>query len=341
MRSAARDLGYKLYAQRGRKPNGTKLAFPLGMHNQFKNIKLRSLVSLFAVAMSSPTHAMPQTDNSSSKQVSCEQSSGPVLANDSPNKGYFEDLLKRGASAPLKDFMKLWYPDRKASGEMDPIIKDCIANPSYCEPWRSGKTSFSFAELRAFPQVRLDTVYSWGSVDKLEGLQHLLPNGAVWSENEFSGFRISSLFSAVGSYGYGLVPIRIRLAQDKVLENMNISITSDYSISSSNEIESWSYGTPEHYDEIVRDYLRYKSGQPWVGYSASSGDDDKMQLFFEGLDGHDFGESNLKASLLEMIRMILAGEGRIYQISGLCRSRDLEFKTLYPTYINPFKAENR
>lgn len=273
------------------------------------------------------------------ESLNCDQPFDAIRADASPNIAYFNELLHRGIAAPLSDFMRLWYPKREGSAERDPTIELCISSRASCELKMEVGKSYSADDFLRLPQVHLDTVYSWGPAVKLTNIQKALPDNGVWSGPVNPGHTLDTLFSAIGSYGYGLIPVRIRLSPKP--GQMSVSVRSDYEIEDGNEIESWSYGTPEHYDEIVRDYLRFKSGAPWVGYSASADDDEgnHMQLFFAGLDGHDFSEKALKSSLLEMIRMILNGEGRIHYAHGTCRNRRLAFETRYPTYINPFVLE--
>jgi hypothetical protein len=67
--------------------------------------------------------------------------------------------------------------------------------------------------------------------------------------------------------------------------------------------------------------------------------EDALFLPNKALDGHTWSEGTLKASLLQMIQMILNGEGRIYYSSGACRNRQNEFSMAFPTYIDPFMTK--
>lgn len=286
-----------------------------------------------ALLCQSPAFASDSGAPPQSTDIDCSQPFGPILADDSPNLAYFQALAQRGKDAPLEDFMKFWYPDQKTETPNLTFLKQCKDNSSACETTR----------------INVDTFYSWGPEAKLKNMQATLPDGGVWEGNPNPGYTLDTLFTAIGSYGYGLIPVRIRAKARSVPVNY---LGGDQNFESAREIESWSFGTPEHYDEIVRDYQRYKSGGLWVGYFAvhtwdgykmgHSPDDDifRDELFMKDiLDGHYFSEENLKASMLKMVQMILNGEGRIYYAKGQCRNRKLEFETGLPTYINPNKLE--
>ncbi len=258
-----------------------------------------------------------RAEQETGSELPCNEPSGPVLAEDSPSIGHFEALLKKGEKAPLDEFMQLWYPDRPgASEDTDKYLKGCVQ------------------ETRCV----LDTVYRWGSAEKLQRLQASLPDNAKWTGGFNNNHGTYTLASAIGSYGYGLIPIRIKLKP-----GVTVGVIFDHFLNNKADVESWSFGTPEHYDEIVRDYRRFKSGGFWIGYPATytliKSPTGKAQLFFpKPLDGKEFSERALKLSLLEMIRTILQGRGRIYFSEGACRNRESAFQTAYPTFINPFSS---
>ena len=235
----------------------------------------------------------------------CEENMTSARADDSPNKRAFEQILRLGASSKLEDFLIFWYPERSTFSVSDERFIHCVV-------WRDD------------PKCISDTFYSWGPAAKVESLKKTMNDGGDWHGNPNPGHNLDTLSSAVGSFGYGSIPVRLKLKSN----NFGFG---EIVVDDANEVESWSYGTPEHYDEIVRDILRAKSGKPWHGYSALGG-----QLFDIGtLDRHEFTEEKLKDSLLIMIRTILAGEGRIFYSKGSCRNRHLTFLTRFPTYINP------
>jgi hypothetical protein len=259
------------------------------------------------------------------QSVNCNEPFGPVTADESPHKSYFQKLLSKGDRTALKDFMVLWYPNKKQSYGSDSYLSGCA--PKEC--W-------------------IETVYSWGPEAKLRALQEALPDDGVWSGRPNPGHNLYTLSSAVGSFAYGEIPIRIKLKQNSEPQLIRATyLDMERPITSAENIESWSFGTPEHYDEIVRDFKRYESSKTWYGYNYSAylnrvhGErrTDGDGLFFSpGLDGHDWSEDTLKRNLSEMVRTILGGDGRIYYSHGTCRNRKLEFETRFPTYINPFRA---
>jgi hypothetical protein len=273
--------------------------------------KMKGLLSIIstAIALFWPTAGIA---------ADCQEPFGPATADLSPNRPYFEKLLAQGPDAPLDSFMRLWYPDRKGVSTYDSLFEACLSSHSKCGG-----------------HIQIDTVYSWGPLAKIKSLESRMRDGGEWHGNPNPGHRLDTLASPLGSYGYGIVPVRIRLSP--IPAWMEVVLRLDYDYVVGDEIESWSYGTPEHYDEIVRDYLRFKSGEPWIGYMPTADDHDNDRLFFESsLDGHAFNPDALKNSLREMIRMVLNGEGRIYYAKGQCRNRSLEFQTRFPTYFNPF-----
>lgn len=287
------------------------------------------------------------TDHGSLTQVSsasCNEPFGPISADDSPNKSYFKDLLKRGESAPIDDFMKLWYPDQHAGADTEAFFNQCQQEPFKGFRWISPDQGLG--------PCAPDTLYSWGPKAKLVSIRNTLQDNKVWKGPANPGRLLFTTFSAIGTFGYGLIPIRFKIKPStqfawehpddgNTVQYFGFSVQQDYVIHDAAVIESWSFGTPEHYDEIVRDYLRFKSGQSWIGYipyEANVGATffGKRSLFIR-IDSHDFTEDGLRAALLEMIRMILNREGRIYYSKNSCRNRKFEFETRNATYVNPFQ----
>lgn len=249
------------------------------------------------------------------KSSDCDESSAPTGGKDSPNLSKFIQLSRLGDHATLKDYLVFWYPKKTGVAVTDADLASCINRPwpDYCP---------------------IDTVYSWGSRTKLATLERFMPDHRIWKSGP--GFVVNTLFSAVGSYGYGIIPVRFKLNSSAY----RVFPQTESGIRNSAEVESWSFGTPEHYDEIVRDLKRWKSGRPWFGYDALDEEQDisgkQNSLFFEGeVDGHRFTEEILKKSLAEMVRMILRGEGRVYYAANVCRNRKKAFETKFPTYLNP------
>jgi hypothetical protein len=304
------------------------------------------------------------------QNLNCKEDS-VANANDSKNLEYFKQLLKKGESAPLEDFLTLWYPDREAEFEEDPYFFDCQKQP-WMPLTKMDKKKFLVDECKP------DVLYSWGPEIKLDNMKERMPDNKTWSGSpNYRQDNSSPLFmsmSPVSTFGYGDVSVRIKVKKTVPFKSGDISsshapntikvrneeLFNDFTTKDSNVIESWSYGTPEHYDEIVRDIKRFKSqkrAQSYFSpagkensaadtkekverYSKTSGDE---KLYYDlpqygtysNLDGYDFDETILKQRLLRHIEMVVNGEGRIHYGSEACRNRVQHFRTKRRTYFNP------
>jgi hypothetical protein len=105
----------------------------------------------------------------------------------------------------------------------------------------------------------------------------------------------------------------------------------DFYISDGSVVDSWSFGTPQQYDEIVRDIIRLQSGKRGISYTSQGGPVGSLPAW----DGHVTNEYVIKQNLLEMIREILNGEGRIFYAKGSCRNLKRHFSTDKHSYMNP------
>lgn len=279
----------------------------------------------------------------------CQEQPGPALADDSPNYVKFENLLKRGTSAPLSDFLILWYPARGYGTDEGAYFFNCLD-----KPWGHLKGEYnSVLEERCSP----DVLYSWGSSQKLAAMKLFSPDDGEWTgpmniapkPQADTGVLYLSL-SAVGTYFYGKIPVRIKLkprAPVRIWNEMKgrmgevisypwSSGTSDFYIADGSVVESWSYATPEFYDEIVRDAIRVMSGKPGIAYTKEPQGKGADRLFKDnGWDGYKSTEEILKNNLLEMIRMILQRQGGIHYAKGSCRNRTDAYATVKHSYINP------
>lgn len=110
----------------------------------------------------------------------------------------------------------------------------------------------------------------------------------------------------------------------------------EFNISDAAVNESWSYGTPEQYDEIVKDIIRISSGKRAQGYYVFEPKGIGIERFIGYLsDGLADNEETLKQSLLGMLEMILNGKGRIHYAKEICRNRNLHFSTRHHSYFRP------
>ena len=277
----------------------------------------------------------------------CNEASGPITADDSPNKAYFQSLVARGLSAPIGDYLKLWYPGRPRK-----LADDDASYILRCEsaPWmnfRGGADGFLTRDCTP------DTLYSWGPPGKLSTMRQTMPDGASWSGSPNPAASQGLLWttaSAVATYPFGIAAVRVKLKagvrvrvtgwghhEDGVV-GLAEGWAQDYAISDASIIDSWSSGTPEEYDEIVRDIRRFMSGKTGMHWSSKMAPEGTglARLFSYGpLDNHENDEQTLKATLLDLAQVILAGQGRIQYARGACRSRARHFATSNPSYMNP------
>lgn len=290
--------------------------------------------------------------NLSPSNPSCAETASSVTADDSPSKAYFETILKRGMDTPIQDFLKLWYPRRASAKieEKDPYFFSCEKSPWASLNWA--------ADDSLAPDCRPDVLYSWGPPVKIKNMLVAMPDGKSWQGSPNPGYSMATAISPASSFSYGLDQIRIKLKKtaefnrNPVLKNKAVifsSVVNEFDIADSNMIESWSYGTPEQYDEIVRDILRVTSGKRAILLNSQAPPDLKAsdphsglhRLFrgngteTEGWDGHPGTELELKVALLNHIKMILNGEGRIIYSKEACRNRRFYFQTDKPSYFNP------
>lgn len=109
----------------------------------------------------------------------------------------------------------------------------------------------------------------------------------------------------------------------------------DFAFSDSSVVESWSYGTEEIYDEIVRDLIRLKSDKRAQTYSGDHTKKGLAKIYVGSIDNKEFDESTLKRNLLNLIEIILKNEGKIFYQKGSCRNSNEHYKTSTPTWFNP------
>lgn len=204
-----------------------------------------------------------------------------------------------------------------------------------------------------------DTLYSWGPALKKDSLE-------TWMGNDAWVTSMRPLFmtrSPVATFGYGPIPVRIKLKP-----NLNWVYTSqahsicgsvsesdkqttvyyrtmnwsgnihllDYIICSPGPIASWSYGLKEHYDEIVKDYnwIRKKEDREFELYLSGG---NQLQYLYGGIDGHDFSEYSLIRYLGIMQSMIKNNSGKVHfnpDIPKDQRTTSEHFKTSIPIYYN-------
>jgi hypothetical protein len=268
---------------------------------------------------------------------------------DSPNLQYFKGLLSRDPNTiPLNDFLKLW----------DPVKGDGLkAGSAYfdCENWPMGTINKGFKLDGPVPsECHPDVLYSWGPPVKSKSIFDHLQDGTEWTGPINQGAKVKSgtvftSLSAVSTFGFGDVLLRLKIKptapyhyvqfgakMGEVAVRPNFTYH-DVAVQDSSLVESASQGTPEIYDELVRDILHFKSKQRISAYTPND-EEGLSRIFHELVDGHDNSVLHLKKNLLELIREIVNGEGVITYNKGSCRNRALTFGSAHPNYMQPMSA---
>jgi hypothetical protein len=270
-------------------------------------------------------------------------------------------LKQRVAFDAFKDFEKLSADELEKRVAVPPPTldspirmfeawKDKRKNKSDLAKCISGNQSFNML----VKECRTDTLYSWGDETKLNVLAGLIGKGA-W-------LPIQTIFASRGPIStveYGPIQIRVKLRKGIVFTPTgfgcagvnagNVGIRtdgtfSDWTICSPDAIHSWSVFMPEHYDEIIQEYMNYKNikrtGAPMLGNievyapSRQAGD-----IFFGGtIDGRGvYSEDTLKGQLAVFLKGIKASKGKIFynpQLPAAEKTREAHFSTDFPTHFN-------
>jgi hypothetical protein len=248
---------------------------------------------------------------------------------------YFQDLLKRASTAPISDFLHLWLPNQ-INENIDGYHLDC------------------FKDNNLFPKKTLtdrtcspDVLYSWGPLAKLNSLKNEISDDKQ-SWNIFLNNRrnIWATISPVSTYSYGIIPIRFKFKpqthfsrsfnQDGVYFIGGFALL-DFTFFKGEVLESWSYGTPEHYDEIIKDIKRFLSGKKALSYTGlREGLTLDMQAVYNAgvPERGSQDEATLRRNLTLMIKMILEDKGQVFYAPGTDHDRVKHFATDHPTYFN-------
>lgn len=279
-------------------------------------------------------------------QASCSQGTSELGGDDSPNYQKFQQLLAKGVSADLSEFLILWNPARFQHFDGAYFFQCQV------QPWGEIQKVNTIIPERCSP----DVLYSWGYENKLKSLLATYKNNETWqgpaspgdhkSRSSLPKGTLFSTISPVATFSYGSTPVRLKLKSAIVISSSGIGEPDkianfageleDYDIFNFNVIESWSFGTPEIYDEIVKDILRITSGARAIGYIRGTPEGTGvMRLLNAGLG--EYGsqmESTLKQNLLTLIEMILKHQGQVNFAAGTCRNRAAHFYNVKPTYFN-------
>lgn len=279
-----------------------------------------------------------------SSDIDCSENTSKITAVDSPNYNHFKALLAKGENASLKEFLRFWYPFENKSEDTLTYFFDCQMRPWSPLIYMNGYDEKGQLTSACSP----DVLYSWGPKIKIDSMTSTLRNDDRWvgSANPPKKTLYMAL-TPFSTYAYGDYQVRLKMKPNTIFETrdchelpgtvcVRTAMFQEFNIDDAGVIESWSFGTPEQYDEIVRDILRVSSGKRAQGYYTREPRGHGMNRLFGNLaDGVNDSEKKLKENLLEHIRMIINEEGQIRFYSGSCQNRKRHFSTTKPTYFNP------
>jgi hypothetical protein len=248
---------------------------------------------------------------------------------------YFRDLLARAETAPIEDFFRLWFPS-DVHVVADSYLDRCI-DLNRTEMKREADGTLS-------QDCKPDVLYSWGPEIKLKTIRQDLQDGTNWNKPLNGGRSVWVTISPISTYAYGPIPIRFKFKPqakfiNDFVENAVVEHTGglmDFLFDNANVLESWSFGMPQHYDEIVKDILQFAKTTDVVTYSGYRGNEpDYKNIYIAGVvERRAQNEATLRENLTLMIRMILENKGEVHYASGVTHSVQKHFATDHPTYFN-------
>jgi hypothetical protein len=213
------------------------------------------------------------------------------------------------------------------------------------------------------PECQPDTLYSWGFRGKLQEFKSLMTANRRWDQ-AFSQMLFAHI-NPIATFAYGDVALRMKLKPgtkflyygadqlqfnqycSQLLNADTISNTVivrawshqgvtgvDYILCSTEPVESWSYDTKKHYDEIVASQLwnnNVSTTQGWVPYAKAGY---SAEYFDCGLDNEDWSQAHLLKNLSVMQSKAEEGQGQILFAEGVPHSPSRHFSTNRPIYWN-------
>lgn len=295
-----------------------------------------------------------------------------ILALAAPIQSQANVTERGGSSRGFRDYLHLFFPNR-TNPLVGNSLRSCTNEAQADQPVKTD------AHGNIIEECLPDTLYSWGSLAKIRWLESFM--GEMGWSPEFPKNRdyIDTVANPTGSFGYGLYSIRIKLKptvkflsclgftttcedlpeaarKDTVIASAwggggSPSAALEYVICSPSVVESWSYGMPEHYDEIVKDVK-------WITGPAHHGD---YQTYLRGLnktsghyeplyftpypdpemlnfDGTLYTEQGLKDRLLAHLVMVRSRNGAIHTNpqyrSNSKQERKLHFTSKWTIYFH-------
>lgn len=256
-----------------------------------------------------------------------------------PRFAYFYSLVQKGENASINELLQFWDASKSPSS----VVASSLLSACQVQPWGALRT-INQGDIPA--NCRPDVLYSWGSVEKISTLLGVLADGGTWRGKPNPVANTGGVYatiSPVGTFNYGSDPIRIRLkpgirfgnidqnpAPNRVMYEPRRGVN-DFLIDRAEAIESWSFATPQHYDEIVEDILRIVSGSNAVVYVLRVPEESGLSRLFN-LTVPERGFANeelLKQNLLRMLSRIVHEQGRVMYSSGTCRNENMHFMNKY------------
>lgn len=242
---------------------------------------------------------------------------------------YYEDLLRKYQENPnsitLEDFKKTFFP-------MEAIPKD--------------ENLLSCTNSLGVGNCNPDTFYSWGPSQKMKNAK-AATGSKTWETELNNGRSIYMNQSSIGSYCYGLYPLRFKMKSKANPGGLNKgtfkNTFNEWIIRDSNEIESVSFAQPEHIDEVVTEIMRRLDKKSEWHKSALYVDfllygKDQKELIYNGCvpEVYQFSEQSMVKSVMTLIQAYLNGEGWINSrtCQGECDGKE-HFSTKWPTFFNP------
>lgn len=318
----------------------------------FWSVPILLLVLATSYAQDEACVASPSSLESLKDIIDCYSPNAKTKISDE-KKQYFAGILAKGEAAPLNDFLKLWNEDTKEYQE-DPYFFAC---QTYA--WGALDIFEQKGEKRILPEkCRPDVLYSWADDIKVKNIAHHLADNKKWKgipnpykvEKKLIQDPLSLAQTPAMTFGYGQILMRVRIKETGKfvrltereqpvkgeIETSPAGYMPEFSLSDSSLVESWSFGTPEIYDEIIRDLIRIQSNKRAQHYFGDEERDGLEKIYLDALlDDHEFSEKVLKRNLLRLIDQILKGEGKVFYQKGACRSYENHYRTKKPTWFNP------
>lgn len=292
---------------------------------------LIAFLALSKAASGAPVrrHAATRSHQTSAKPAAKKPASSEVA--------YFTDLLSRADTAPITDFLHLWFPDDVH--EVRASYLDTCVDIKHSRMILSSTGNIA-------PECGPDVLYSWGPVEKLNQLRQELTDDGDWNKEINGGRTVWATISPISTYSYGPVEIRFKFKKGTpYIHGLNSSEPAvaedtdglmDFLIDNGSIIESWSFGTPEQYDEIVKDISHFMTSTDVVTYTGYGFSQPGLEnVYHAGVAEREAqNEATLRDRLTTMIRLILSGKGEIHYAKGVVHSREQHFATDHPTYFN-------